>query len=163
SAAAASAASTSFAVAAISPRDHARLSGSPPRIVVAFSHEVDASLLNETTLRLEIVAADGTPSVALSARLAEGNPSVVLLTPQRLRRCVRADSAAGAPHRHRHRHLGGTDRALPRARRRPALRRLRPARAAHPHARWVTDAADARLPRSECDPRSPARVRRRAG
>ena len=87
SAAAASAASTSFAVAAISPRDHARLSGSPPRIVVAFSHEVDASLLNETTLRLEIVAADGTPSVApsvaLSARLAEGNPSVVLLTPQR--------------------------------------------------------------------------------
>ncbi|TLY88248.1 MAG: hypothetical protein E6K37_04350 [Gammaproteobacteria bacterium] len=50
---------------------------------MAFSHEVDASLLNETTLRLEIVAADGAPSVALSARLAEGNPSVVLLTPQR--------------------------------------------------------------------------------
>ncbi|TLY72578.1 MAG: hypothetical protein E6K46_03190 [Gammaproteobacteria bacterium] len=44
---------------------------------------MDASLLNETTLRLEIVAADGAPSVALSARLAEGNPSVVLLTPQR--------------------------------------------------------------------------------
>src|SRR5207253_824932 len=84
-------------------------------------------------------------------------------TPQRLWRCVRADSAAGAPHRHWHRHLGGTDRALPRARRRSALRRLRPARAAHPHARWVSDAADARLPRSECDPRSPARVRRRAG
>lgn len=83
SAAVASPDSTSFAVTAISPRDHSRLSGPPRQIVVAFSHEVDASLLNETTLRLEIVAADGAPSVALSARLAEGNPSVVLLTPQR--------------------------------------------------------------------------------
>jgi len=78
-----SAAAMAFAVTAISPRDRSRLSGPVRQIVVAFSHEVDASLLNETTLRLEIVAADGAPPVALSARLAEGNPSVVLLMPQR--------------------------------------------------------------------------------
>jgi hypothetical protein len=83
SAAAASTVSTSFAVTAISPRDHSRLLRPPRQIVVAFSHEVDASLVNETTLRLEIVAADGAPPLALSAQLAEGNPSVVLLTPQR--------------------------------------------------------------------------------
>jgi hypothetical protein len=78
-----SAAAMTFAVTAISPRDRSRLSGPVRQIIVAFSHEVDASLLNETTLRLESVAADGAPSVALSARLAEGNPSVVLLTPPR--------------------------------------------------------------------------------
>ena len=78
------AAAMSFAVTAISPRDRSRLSGSPRQIVVAFSQEVDASLLNESNLRLEIVAADGAPPpVALSARLAAGNPSVVLLTPRR--------------------------------------------------------------------------------
>jgi hypothetical protein len=82
-AATASATAMTFAVTAISPRDRSRLSGPVRQIVVAFSHEVDASLLNETTLRLEIVAADAAPPVALSARLAEGNPSVVLLTPQR--------------------------------------------------------------------------------
>ena len=86
-AAATGAAATGFAVTVISPRDHERVPGPLRQIVVAFNHEVDASLLNDTTLRLEIVPADGAPgapaAAALAARLAAGNPSVVLLTPQR--------------------------------------------------------------------------------
>ena len=80
------AATASFAITAVSPRDHARLAGPPRQIVVVFNHEVDASLLNETTLGLVAGAPEDTsppPPVALSARLAEGNPSVVLITPAR--------------------------------------------------------------------------------
>ena len=78
-------AAASFTVSAISPRDQAQLASPPRRIVVAFNHEVDASLINSTTFSLTAVVADAgpsqPPSVALSARLAEGNPTVVLLTP----------------------------------------------------------------------------------
>ncbi len=85
-AATASTVAASFAVTAISPSDHARLSDPLRQLVVVFNHEVDASLLNETTLSLEAVAADPDPPppVTLRARLAEGNPTVVLLTPARV-------------------------------------------------------------------------------
>lgn len=85
-AAAASAGAASFAVAAISPRDHARLPRPPRQIVVVFNREVDASLLNETTLELAAVGSDAEPAplpIALSARLAAGDPAVVVLTPMR--------------------------------------------------------------------------------
>lgn len=79
----ANAAAASFAVTAISPRDRSRLAGPLQQIVLVFNHEVDASLLNETTLGLATVAAnvESPPPVTLTARLAEGNPTVVLLTP----------------------------------------------------------------------------------
>lgn len=83
-AAAASIHTASFTVTAISPRDHARLPGPPREIVVVFNRDVDASLLNETTLELAAVVADAEPApppIALSARLAVGDPAVVLVTP----------------------------------------------------------------------------------
>src|ERR1700704_2232493 len=49
----------SFAVAATSPQDQSRVAGPVLQIVVAFNHEVDASLINDTTLRLERLTADG--------------------------------------------------------------------------------------------------------
>jgi hypothetical protein len=72
----------SFAVAATSPEDQSRVAAPVLQIVVAFNHEVDASLINDTTLRLERLTADGAgPSSAISARLAEGNPSVLVIIP----------------------------------------------------------------------------------
>jgi hypothetical protein len=72
----------SFAVAATSPEDQSRVAAPVLQIVVAFNHEVDASLINDTTLRLERLTADGAgPSTAISARLAEGNPSVLVIIP----------------------------------------------------------------------------------
>ena len=71
-----------FAVAATSPADQARVAGPVLQIVVAFNHEVDASLINDTTLRLERLTADGAaPGGVISARLAAGNPSVLLIIP----------------------------------------------------------------------------------
>src|SRR5882762_5277025 len=73
----------SFAVAATSPQDQSRVAGPVVQIVVAFNHEVDASLINDTTLRLERLTAEAAaPSGAISARLAPGNPSVLLIIPR---------------------------------------------------------------------------------
>jgi hypothetical protein len=72
-----------FAVAATSPQDQSRVAGPVLQIVVAFNHEVDASLINDTTLRLDRLTADGAaPSGAISARLAADNPSVLLIIPE---------------------------------------------------------------------------------
>src|SRR6202171_177339 len=77
------AAAASFAVAATSPEDQSRVVGPVTQIVVAFNHEVDASLINDTTLRLERLTADAAaPSGSISARLAEGNPSVLVIIPR---------------------------------------------------------------------------------
>ena len=73
----------SFAVAATSPEDQSRVVGPVLQIVVAFNHEVDASLINDTTMRLERLTADAAaPGGPISARLAEGNPSVLLIIPR---------------------------------------------------------------------------------
>ena len=46
-------ASAHFAVIASSPADHARAAGPLALIVVSFNHELDATLLNDTTVQLE--------------------------------------------------------------------------------------------------------------
>jgi hypothetical protein len=72
-----------FAVAATSPEDQSLIVGPVPQIVVAFNHEVDASLVNDTTMRLERLTAGATaPSGPISARLAESNPSVLVIIPR---------------------------------------------------------------------------------
>ena len=73
----------SFAVAATSPEDQSLAVGPVRQIVVAFNHEVDASLINDTTMRLERLTADAAaPTGSISARLAEGNPSALLIIPR---------------------------------------------------------------------------------
>lgn len=73
----------SFAVAATSPEDQSRVVGPVLQIVVAFNHEVDASLINDTTMRLErLTAGAAAPSGSISARLAEGNASVLVIIPR---------------------------------------------------------------------------------
>ena len=53
-----------------------------PTVVVAFNHEVDASLVNYTTVMLE--KSDTTPAAPVVATtvLAQGNPRVLLITPR---------------------------------------------------------------------------------
>ncbi|MDB6046696.1 MAG: hypothetical protein JWM63_5247 [Gammaproteobacteria bacterium] len=85
-----------FAVTDTAPLDNTTVIAPVARIVVAFNHEVDASLINYTTLTLERVASARTDSpvpmgevgmpptpfvVPTSAALAAGNPSVIVLTP----------------------------------------------------------------------------------
>ena len=79
----ASAAAARFAVTATSPEDQSVVAGPVTQIVVAFSHELDASLINDTTMRLERLTADAAaPTGSISARLAEGNPSALLIIPR---------------------------------------------------------------------------------
>ena len=57
----------------------------PPmaRIVVAFSHEPDASLINDTTVHLERLGTDAPePAGPIFMRLAEGNPRALLINPR---------------------------------------------------------------------------------
>jgi len=70
-------------VTVMSPADQAVITPSALRIVVAFNHEVDASLVNSTTLSLERLTplADEPVSPALAAGLARGNPRAVLVSP----------------------------------------------------------------------------------
>ena len=80
-----------FAVAATSPESNAVVTRVVPAIVVAFNHEVDASLVNYTTVTLEktdaTLSADPMTSAGMSAQipisttLADGNPMVIVITP----------------------------------------------------------------------------------
>jgi hypothetical protein len=86
-----------FGVTETSPLANTTVTAPVARIVVAFNHEVDASLVNYTTLILERVASAATNSpvpmgevgmpptppnvVPTSAALAAGNPAVIVLTP----------------------------------------------------------------------------------
>jgi hypothetical protein len=90
--AAAAAAASSFEVQGTVPLDHEMVSAPPPRIVVTFTQEVDASLVNESTVSVERMAnprldpaspmASGSAtSVAVTRALAGLNPSVLLITP----------------------------------------------------------------------------------
>ena len=84
-----------FSVNFTSPTDAAFVESPLRHIVVAFNHEVDASLVNFTTLIVERLGPVGTMSssgnemstsqqplaIPSFAALAEGNPSTVIITP----------------------------------------------------------------------------------
>ncbi len=75
-----------FEVVAVSPPELARVREPPAQIVVAFSSEVDASLVNSTTIALEKVTGDefltpAGPPLAVSTALAAGNPSTLIIHP----------------------------------------------------------------------------------
>jgi hypothetical protein len=73
-----------FEVVTTSPADAAILSAPISDMVVAFSQEVDASLVNLTTVSVEKIASlslltpEG-PPLPVSLRLAAGNPSAILI------------------------------------------------------------------------------------
>ena len=79
----------SFAVEVTAPDEGTVLSVTTPAIVVAFNHEIDASLVNYTTVMLERTDVRPAAPVAVSSALAAGNPRVLLITP-------RAPLAAGS-------------------------------------------------------------------
>jgi Bacterial Ig-like domain len=85
-------AASSFEVQGTVPLDHEMVTVPPPRIVVTFTQEVDASLVNESTVTVERMAnprldqespmaAGSARSVAVTRALAGLNPSVLLITP----------------------------------------------------------------------------------
>ncbi len=79
----AGAAAARFAVTATFPEGEALVAPPLARIVVAFSHELDASLINDTTVHLERLGSGAPePAGALSLRLAEGNPRALLIIPR---------------------------------------------------------------------------------
>jgi hypothetical protein len=81
----------SFSVTQTSPVDEAVMDPPVNNIVVAFNHEVDASLINYTTLTVDYlgaVTASGSPdanatvaNLPVYAALADGNPNAVVITP----------------------------------------------------------------------------------
>jgi hypothetical protein len=73
-------AAAAFALAATAPPDHAHVQGTP-QILVAFTHELDFSLLNETTVVLERLDAEAAVALPAHLALARGNPAAVLLVP----------------------------------------------------------------------------------
>jgi hypothetical protein len=92
--AAAAAASEVFAVQATVPDDKSTVNAPLPRILVSFTQEVDASLINDSTVTLERMGdADTDPEAAATAEsgekitavgaLAEHNPAVLLITPSK--------------------------------------------------------------------------------
>ena len=75
-----------FAVQTTAPLDKATVKAPPAQILVTFTQEVDASLVNNTTVSLERIdsastAAGGANTMPASARLAPMNPAVLLITP----------------------------------------------------------------------------------
>ena len=91
-AAAAAAEARGFAVKSFVPLDKSIVNAPLKRILVAFTHELDASLINETTLTLERIGgpevdadsamtAPGAERILVSGAPAEHNPAVLLITP----------------------------------------------------------------------------------
>jgi hypothetical protein len=84
------AATATFAVQTTAPLDSAIVKTPVKRIVVAFSQELDASLVNDTTVSVariarpepEGAAASAATTVPVSVGLAPKNPAVMLITPQ---------------------------------------------------------------------------------
>ena len=83
-----------FAVQTTAPVDKASVKAPPPQIIVAFTQEVDASLVNGTTASLERMDSATAPmgdsaaapmgvakTMPVAARLAPMNPAVLLITP----------------------------------------------------------------------------------
>jgi methionine-rich copper-binding protein CopC len=67
------------------PVDGARVSEAVRQIVVAFNHEIDASLVNDANITLERIEMSDTQAMQplpLRAALATGNPSVIIILPR---------------------------------------------------------------------------------
>ena len=78
-----SAPTDSFAVTVTAPLDGDDQLAPLATIVVAFNHEVDASLVNNTTVTLEAIAAGKAPlPINASAALARSNPSAIVILPR---------------------------------------------------------------------------------
>ncbi|MGH9640950.1 MAG: Ig-like domain-containing protein [Terriglobales bacterium] len=79
------AAGRSFAVESTAPVDQAIVTGPLPQVVVAFTHDLDASLVNTTTVALERLdsapSASQDPGVVIGVARAAHNPAVLLITP----------------------------------------------------------------------------------
>lgn len=82
-----------FAVQATEPQEGSSATRPPVRIVVTFTEEVDASLVNETTVALSRIGAtggddmntvSGVESVVADLALAPSNGAVLLITPRTL-------------------------------------------------------------------------------
>jgi hypothetical protein len=73
-----------FAVAMTSPASGDRLTEAPATLIVGFTHELDQSRIDATTVTLERVADAGAPVVALPVelRVGAGNPAALLVTPR---------------------------------------------------------------------------------
>jgi len=91
--AAAAVAAQMFAVQTTAPVDKATVKTPPPQILVTFTQDVDASLVNDTTVSLARIdqsagangatamPANAATAMPASARLAPMNPAVLLITP----------------------------------------------------------------------------------
>lgn len=77
------AAAAVFHLEATSPPHEARLAQAPAALVVAFNHEPDFSLVNDTTVVLERLGPEGAEPLRapLTFSLAPGNPAAVLVRP----------------------------------------------------------------------------------
>jgi len=73
------AAPQAFEVRATVPPDRSTVAAPLARIVLTFTHEVDASLVNESTVMIERV--ESGQRIAAVAVVADLNPAVVLITP----------------------------------------------------------------------------------
>jgi Bacterial Ig-like domain len=83
---AAAMAAQGFAVQTTAPLDKASVQAPLARIVVSFSRDVDASLVNDTTVSLERIgpeaaAGPDAKTMPVSSALAASNPAVLLITP----------------------------------------------------------------------------------
>ena len=96
----AAASGAAFMLTATSPPHAAMLPDAPRTLLVAFNREVDFSLVNDTTVSLELVTPEGALPQSASLALAPGNPAAVLvrpvsaLAPGRYRLRVRGTGAA---------------------------------------------------------------------
>jgi hypothetical protein len=82
--AAAAAAAQVFAVQTTAPLDGATIEGTPARIIVTFTQDLDASLVNGTTVALERIRDTGeSEAVAVAGEAAQSNPAVLLITPRK--------------------------------------------------------------------------------
>jgi hypothetical protein len=81
--AAAAPAAQVFAVQTTAPLDKSAVTSPPARILVTFTQDVDASLVNDSTVALERMdaAASGARAMPATPRLAPSNPAVLLITP----------------------------------------------------------------------------------
>jgi methionine-rich copper-binding protein CopC len=92
------AAASAFAIQTTAPLDNAVMKAAPQRIVVTFSQEVDASLVNESTVTVQrmpeppaqesamatggaAMPTGGATTIPAIGALSEFNPSVLLITP----------------------------------------------------------------------------------
>jgi hypothetical protein len=73
--------SDAFAVTVTAPLDGDDVLAPLRTLVVAFNHEVDASLVNSTTVTLEALVNGQTRALPASVRLADSNPSSIVIQP----------------------------------------------------------------------------------